>query len=151
MVFCFNCVQKSTSKLQVAFGTSHFFFAPLHHRSSAVIALTKGRKRPTAIHLQILPILPRRQHVSAGLHATDTLWMHWCIHLLLTQMTTVSRQSSVFKLRAVAIIWNGYGRHGRLHLLFYSALSCCLSSRYWNNCIKSNLSIIGFSVIDDFL
>ena len=33
-----------------------------------------GRTCPTTIHLQIHPISTRRQHVSAGLHATDTLW-----------------------------------------------------------------------------
>ena len=32
-----------------------------------------GRIRPKRIHLRIPPILPRRQHVSAGLHTADTL------------------------------------------------------------------------------
>ena len=55
----------------------------------------------------------------------------------------------VFKLRTVAIIWNGYSRHGGLHLLFHSALCCCLGSSYWNNCYQT-CQIIGFSVIEDF-
>ena len=53
-----------------------------------------GRRWPTRIDLRIDPISPRRWRVSAGLHATDTLW-HAYIDFLTYSDDHPSRQSGL--------------------------------------------------------
>ena len=53
-----------------------------------------GRLWPTRIDLRIDPISPRRRRVSAGLHATDTLW-HAYIDFLTYSDDHPSRQSGL--------------------------------------------------------
>ena len=66
-----------------------------YQKSSGLKPLVMFMYLFTRIYLQTDLILQRRRHVSAGLHATDTLW-HACIDFLTYSDDHPSQQSGVY-------------------------------------------------------